>query len=84
MWDLQVVASGYKHNLDIERIVILGLGKPGSKWSVEVQGSGRKIETSWGPPTLKPGLHATALVLRKPDLPVSQEWSVLLQKASVF
>jgi hypothetical protein len=77
---LQVFASGYDKNLKVERIVILGLGKPGSRWRAENVGAKQSLETRWGPLYLKPGLPHVALHIRMPNLSVVEEWSLKLKQ----
>jgi len=77
---MQVLASGYGKDLKVERIVILGLGKPGSKWMAENVEAKQSLETSWGPLYLNPGLPHVALHVRIPNLSVVEEWSLKLKQ----
>jgi len=80
-WNLsQVLASGFGKDLKVERIVILGLGKPGSKWRAENVAAKQSLETTWGPLYLKPGLPSTALHVRMPNLSVVEDWSLELRQ----
>lgn len=67
----------------IERIVIVGLkGKP-SNWKVHYKGAaGQHMEAEPGPLKRMPGRSDAALVIRKPDLPVDQKWSLQLVPSS--
>lgn len=63
----------------IERIVVVGLkGKP-SNWKVLYKGAaGQHMDVESGPLKRIPGMSDAALVIRKPELPVDQNWSLQL------
>ncbi|KAL3163000.1 hypothetical protein ABBQ32_009432 [Trebouxia sp. C0010 RCD-2024] len=63
----------------IERIVIVGLkGKP-SDWKAVYRGAaGQHMDVETGPLKRTPGMPDVAFVIRKPDLPVDQDWSLQL------
>ena len=57
----------------IERLVVLGL-QPGQQWRVEREGA--PLDAALGPLLLRAGLPHTALVVRKPGLPLDADWAV--------
>ena len=67
----------------IERIVVVGLtGKP-SDWKALYKGAaGQQMNVETGPLKRIPGMSDVALVIRKPDLPVDQNWSLQLVPSS--
>lgn len=72
---MQVIAKGFEKELQIERLVIIGW--TGKKAGLVAKGSdGKSLDVQWGPLYLRQGLPETALHLRKPELPVAEEWSV--------
>ena len=75
-----MVANGFKHDLQIERIRILGLGKPGSKWQAEIAKRQQSLEGAWGPLHLNEGLPDNAYVIRKPELALSEKWTLNFMK----
>lgn len=67
----------------IERIVVLGLEHSRSGWKALYKGAaGQHIDVEVGPLHRAAGLPDTAVVIRKPDLPVEQNWSLQLVSAS--
>ena len=67
----------------IERIVVLGLEHSRSGWKALYKGAaGQHIDVEVGPLSRAAGLPDTAVVIRKPDLPVEQNWSLQLVPAS--
>ena len=61
----------------IERIVVVGLeGKP-SNWKALFKGAaGQHMDVETGPLKRIPGMSDVALVIRKPDLSIDQDWSL--------
>lgn len=57
----------------IERLVVLGL-QPGRQWRVERDRV--PLDAAPGPLLLRAGLPRTALVVRKPGLPLDADWAV--------
>ena len=57
----------------VERLVVLGL-QPGRQWRVEREGA--PLDAALGPLLLRAGLPRTALVVRKPGLPLDADWAV--------
>ena len=76
---LQVHASGFGKNLLVERIVIVGLRGSKEGW-MATDSQGQSLEVSSGPLHFKKGLPDSALHIRKPDLPVSEEWHIQLRR----
>ena len=76
---LQVHASGFGKDLLVERIVLLGLSGRKEGW-MATDSQGQPLEVSWGPLHLKEGLPDSAMHIRKPDLPVSEEWHIQLRR----
>ena len=76
----QVLARGYGLDLEIERIAILGLGAPKSKWVATAKQKGVQLDLTWGPLHLQAGLPDAALIIRKPELLISEEWSISLKQ----
>jgi alpha 1,3-glucosidase len=68
----------YGTGLMVERIVILGLRQPGSSYAVKVAATGAILEASSGPVVMQAGLPEVALVVRRPELPVSSDWAIQL------
>ncbi len=60
--------------------MILGLGKPGSKWRAENVAAKQSLEASWGPLYLKHGLPHVALHIRRPNLSIAEDWSLELKQ----
>lgn len=73
---VQVEANGFEQSLVVERIVILGLAAPNSRVSATMEPSGQPLDVSWGPVLLKPNLPDAALVVRKPEVSIAEEWSI--------
>ena len=67
----------------IERIVVLGLKGKLSSWKALYKGAaGQHMDVEAGPLKGVAGLPDSALVLRKPDLPIDQNWSLQLVSTS--
>lgn len=67
----------------IERIAILGLKQPPSSYKALFKGAlGQHLQVEAGPLVNQAGVPDSALVIRKPDLPVGSNWSVQLVSAS--
>lgn len=64
----------YSSNLVIERLIMLGL-KPGLKKAV-IEPGNREATIELGPLTLHPGASQVALVVRKPNVRVSDDWTI--------
>lgn len=79
MWLQQVHSSGFQKELLIEKIVILGVDGRKEGWMARVA-QGRALEVHWGPLHLREGLPDVAMHIRKPDLPVSQDWTIQLSR----
>lgn len=70
--------STWQMPVEIERIVILGLKN--KKWSAFLQ-DGTPLDVEKGPLIMAAGNPHTALVVRKPKLPVSSDWSITFHSA---
>ncbi len=67
----------------IERIVVMGLSGKESSWKALQKGSGgRHIEVESGPLNRATGMPDAAVVIRKPELLVEQDWSLQLVPSS--
>ena len=67
----------------IEKIVIVGLEGKQSSWRALYKGAaGQHMDVEAGPLKRVPGAPDSALVMRKPDLPVDQNWSLQLVPSS--
>lgn len=75
-------AKGLKSNAVVERIIVLGLPGGPVGWRATVQGSSQALQAGPGPLRLKQGLPEAGLVIRKPGLAISAEWSIHLFKTS--
>ena len=73
--------SKYQPSQVIERIVVLGLAGGPNGWQVKLQG-GSALQAAPGPLVLRPELASStaALVIRKPDLPVADDWILQFSK----
>ena len=63
----------YKADITIEKIILLGIP---DKFDVHDKVSQKRIETSWGPLRLESGLPKKALVLKKPDVSIDEDWTL--------
>ena len=68
----------YSTDLVIERIIIVGLGHLAKSFSVKEVGTGKVLQTGAGPVVQEAGVPELALVIRKPELPVTGDWSIQL------
>ena len=73
--------SKYQPTQVIERIVVLGLAGGPNRWQVKLQG-GSALQAASGPLVLRPELASStvALVIRKPDLLVADDWTLQFLK----
>lgn len=73
--------SKYQPSQVIERIIVLGLAGGPNGWQVKLQGGGA-LQAAPGPLVLRPELASStaALVIRKPDLPVADDWILQFSK----
>ena len=64
--------------LQVERIIILGLSGKDYTATASVGGQQRQLEATQGPLSPKAAASTAALVIRKPLLPVGEDWAVTL------
>ncbi len=76
--ELPGTPSRYSTDVAIERIVVVGLGQPASSFSVTEVGSGKVLQAGAGPVVLAEGVPESALVIRKPEVPIEGDWSIRL------
>lgn len=62
----------------MDRIVILGLEGELDGWRAVLESTGGELETEAGPILAGGAGEATALVIRRPHLPVNVPWSITL------
>jgi len=76
--------STYKDSTVIDRVVVLGLPNGPQGWTASIVSRGvtgksqdeQRLDAQPGPLFLKPGMPATALVIRKAQLPAGKDWVV--------
>lgn len=68
-------SSAYKANIKVEKIIILGLTK---NLDVYEAGSMRRIESSLGPLRLEPKAPIAGLVIKKPEVSIDADWTLLV------
>ena len=67
----------------VERIVVVGLKNKDSSWKALQKGAGgQQFEVETGPLNRASGMPNAAVVIRKPDLLVDQDWSLQLMPSS--
>ncbi|CAL8467821.1 g7359 [Coccomyxa elongata] len=76
--ELPGTPSRYSTDVAIERIVVVGLRQPASSFSVTEVGSVKVLQAGAGPVVLAEGVPESALVIRKPELPIAGDWSIRL------
>lgn len=80
-----VADKAYTNGAVIDRVVVLGLPDGPQGWGVQIgsgAGAGRQLEAAPGPLFLKPGLPETALVIRKPQLKATEDWSLKFSRSA--
>lgn len=68
-------SSAFTANIKVEKIIILGVTK---NLDVYEEGSMRRIESSLGPLRLEPGAPIAGLVIKKPELSIDADWTLLV------
>lgn len=66
--------GSFEANVSIEKIVILGLPAPMEAFSKQTM---TRLETLMGPLRQETGAPKTSLVIKKPDLSIDEDWSIL-------
>lgn len=71
-----VPGQKFSSSLLIERIIILGARGSSKGWHAEDVKEQRSLAVSEGPLWLAPGVPSAAVVVRRPELPVTGDWQI--------
>ena len=74
--------SRYITDMVIERIIIVGLKHKAASSLAKHKETGETYTVQKGPVAQKAGIAQEALIVRKPDLPVANDWSLQLTATS--
>lgn len=72
-------SAAFTSPVTIERILILGLADGPAGWTATVAG-GRPLTATPGPLHMEPALPDSALVIRKPELNIGQDFSIAFKR----